>query len=333
MRVLLVTKIRSGGGTERHVGTLAGLLHDRRIGVDTAYTKDGFWRLYRTIRDWHPDIVHFFLPQPYLIGSLVCELAGQHNRIMSRRSLRSCYQTRLIRWIEKLLHRRTRVLIGNSPAVCSELAEEAPSRPITLIRNGVFGPLWQQHIVSHRFSMLCVANAFPYKGHLDLIEAVNRIRAVLPEGWMLRLAGHGTERFDDKTNIIGLGYCDNVPTLLAMSDLLILPSHEEGSSNALLEAMAAGVPVIATNVGGNKDAITQFQTGMLVPPRNPKILSDAILFMAQHPEQRQMFARVAQADIAKRFSWQRCVDEYEAVYRSILEGPATVHRAVHQVCQ
>lgn len=166
---------------------------------------------------------------------------------------------------------------------------------------------------SGSFVMLCVANYFPYKGIEDLIAAMDIIRDCLPP-WQLILAGKGTEKFE-LSRIVGISYSTEVPKLLSIADLFILPSHEEGSSNALLEAMAAGVPVIATDVGGNSDAIQHGYTGVLVPPRRPDMLAVQIKAAALCREQFARMARMAQLDVAIRFSFDRMVDEYEALYR------------------
>ncbi len=321
MRILIITKTKNGGGTERHVAKIAESLH-----ADVAYLEDGFWKLYRTIRDGRFDIVHFFLPRPYLFGSIACELAGQRTRIMSRRSLTGCYQTPLIRFIEKLLHRRTCILVGNSPAVVEQLRTEAPRADIRLIRNGVAENMLQPQIVNATFTMLCVGNAFPYKGHEDLMEAVARIGPGLPEPWSLVFLGKGTEKYTG-WRVYGRGY-QNVSGWLPMAHLFILPSHEEGSSNALLEAMASGVPVIATQVGGNADAIIPGITGILVPVHSPAALGAAILAMATNPDMRAKMAKAARQDIARRFTWERCLDDYEALYHSAIKGTRTVHPSI-----
>ncbi len=322
MRILIITKTKNGGGTERHVAKIAELLH-----ADVAYLEDGFWKLYRTIRAGRFDTVHFFLPRPYLLGSIACELAGQHNRIMSRRSLTSCYQTPLIRFIEKLLHRRTRILVGNSPAVIEQLRAEAPKADIRLIRNGVDVNLNLFRKPNGVFQMICVANAFAYKGHEDLLAAIRRIGPGLPEPWNLWLVGRDTEKYSS-WRVDGLGYRTDIAELLACSDLFILPSHEEGSSNALLEAMAAGVPSIATQVGGNADAIIPGITGILVPVRSPAALGAAILAIATNPGMRAKMAKAARQDVARRFTWDRCLDDYEALYHSAIEGTGAVYPPV-----
>ncbi len=321
-KILIVTKTRNGGGTERHVAKIAEALTAK-----VAYTENGFWQLYRTIRNGRFDIVHFFLPRPYLLGSIACELAGQHNRIMSRRSLTGCYQTPLIRFIERLLHRRTRILVGNSPAVVEELRQEAPKADIRLIRNGVAAEQTAFVKVNGVFQMICVANAFAYKGHEDLLAAIRQVGPQLPEPWNLWLVGRDTDKYNS-WRVFGLGYRTDVASLLASSDLFILPSHEEGSSNALLEAMAAGIPVIATQTGGNADTIIPGITGMLVPVGSLAALGAAILAMAANPDMRAKMAKSAQQDVARRFTWERCVYDYETLYRSAIEGAGAIHTAV-----
>ncbi len=326
MRILIVTKTKAGGGTEQHVTKIARELRRRGLDVETAYTEDGFSRLYGAIAG--RDLVHFYLPRPYFLGSLACWLSrSRATRIMSRRSLTGCYQTPLIRFIEKLLHRRTRILVGNSPAVIAQLREEAPKADIRLIRNGVATEPNAFRKVDGVFQMICVANAFTYKGHEDLLAAIRQIGPQLPEPWNLWLVGRGTEKYTT-WRVHGLGYRTDVASLLASSDLFILPSHEEGSSNALLEAMAAGVPVIATQTGGNTDAIIQGISGVLVPTRSPVALGAAIVAMAANLDMRARMAKAAKQDIARRFTWERCVDDYEALYHSAIEGAGAVHPAV-----
>ncbi len=322
MKVLIVTKTKDGGGTERHVAEIVARLKGR-IDIDAAYLEDGLWSLCDKIQD--SDIVHFFLPRPYVIGSFA---AFGKVRIMSRRSLTECYQTPLLRFIEKLLHRRTRILVGNSPAVIEQLRAEAPKADIRLIRNGVAAEPNAFKKTNGVFQMICVANAFVYKGHEDLLAAIRQIGPQLPEPWNLWLVGRGTEKYTS-WRVTGLGYRTDIATLLESSDLFILPSHEEGSSNALLEAMAAGVPVIATQTGGNADAVIPGITGVLVPVRSPAALGAAILAMAANPDMRAKMAKAARQDVARRFTWDRCIDDYEALYHSALEGAGTVHSAVY----
>jgi glycosyltransferase involved in cell wall biosynthesis len=107
--------------------------------------------------------------------------------------------------------------------------------------------------------------------------------------------------------------------LLAAGDIFILPSHQEGFSNALLEAMAANLAVIATAVGGNLDAIVDSESGMLVPPRDPAALAAAIARFASDPDIRRRSGDAARRRVEQRFSLARCVERYEKLYRAMSE--------------
>ncbi|MGB6447563.1 MAG: glycosyltransferase, partial [Xanthobacteraceae bacterium] len=121
-------------------------------------------------------------------------------------------------------------------------------------------------------------------------------------------------------NIMWLGERPDVEELLSASDIFVLPSHQEGFSNALLEAMAARLPAVATAVGGNIDAVADNETGLLVPVRDPRALAAAILRLAQNADLRRSFGDAARRRVEERFSLQACVDRYEILYRALGEA-------------
>ncbi|MEX2352576.1 MAG: glycosyltransferase family 4 protein, partial [Gammaproteobacteria bacterium] len=104
------------------------------------------------------------------------------------------------------------------------------------------------------------------------------------------------------------------------ADLGVLPSHQEGFSNSLLEMMAAGLPVIATDVGGNGEAIIDNASGLLVPPQDPKALGHAIARIAADPVLRRGLGDSARARMRECFSIERCAEEYRQVYTDLLTG-------------
>lgn len=288
-----------------------------------------------------PFAVHLFLPAAYWIGAPLLLLTRTPRRLMSRRS-RNHYLQRnaLARWWERFLHRQMTLLLGNSKRVVDDLIDEGadPAR-VRLIYNGVEAPLFSDRLavrsavrakleLGSGLVLCCVANLIHYKGHADLIDAVILAKPLLPSDWSLLLVGRddglGSEmqRRAEKggvgQHVKFLGGRNDVPELLAASDLFILPSHEEGFSNALLEAMAAGLPVIATDVGGNAEAVVNGETGIIVPPRRPDLLAAAILEYAQSPESRKVMGEAAMARSAAEFSLEACIEHYHAVYRSLM---------------
>jgi glycosyltransferase involved in cell wall biosynthesis len=122
------------------------------------------------------------------------------------------------------------------------------------------------------------------------------------------------------SNIRWLGEQPAADRLLAAGDIFVLPSHQEGFSNALLEAMAANLAVIATAIGGNLDAIVDNESGLLVPPRDPSALAAAIARFASDPDIRLRYGGAARRRVEQRFALQHCVERYEKLYRAMSES-------------
>jgi glycosyltransferase involved in cell wall biosynthesis len=372
-RVIVVTSRLDVGGTERHLTRILPVL--RRRGIDVALyvmergglleaelaaqgvriegpNRTSFvnWpratlQLAHYLRRERPDIVHFLLPRPYLWGSLAAELAGQRRRIMSRRSL-THYQAAypLLGSLERMLHRRTLGMIGNSQAVVDQLVlETGNAKKVALIHNGIElpGPIAaveRQHIreslqiPDDTLVIAIVATLVAYKGHRDLLEALGLAHGKLLRPWRLLVVGRDdgvgaelkrqAQMLNISGNISWLGERLDVDRLLSASDIFVLPSHQEGFSNALLEAMAAKLPVIATAVGGNIDAVRDSDTGLLVHAKDPKGLAAAILRLAKDPPLRHGLGDAARLRVEQRFSLNACVERYEKLYRAVVEATA-----------
>lgn len=288
-----------------------------------------------------PDVVHFFLPAAYILGAPAAILARCRIRMMSRRSQNN-YQKHLI-WsgfIERLWHRRMSAVLGNSKNVVKQLSEEGVQEDrLYLVYNGVdlsaFGQKIPQQIARDRLGLgrealvfVIVANLIPYKGHADLLHAFARIKDGLPQNWVLLCAGRDdgigaylqdlVEELGLTQRVHWLGSVKDVPSLLAAADVTLLTSHEEGFSNALIEYMATGLPTVATDVGGNAEAVLDGQTGLIVPPRNPEVLGEAILRLSSDPALRKQYGEAAQAMVRERYSLDACVDNYLRLYRKVL---------------
>lgn len=288
-----------------------------------------------------PDIVHFFLPSGYVLGGGVALCAGVERRVMSRRSLNN-YQSRIpiISRIERWLHQRMSALIGNSGRVVQQLIEEGanPDR-VGLIYNGVVcqppESAQDRRTTRQRLSLkddatvfVIVANLIPYKGHQILLEAFNEIKPQLTEGWRLLVVGRDdgigghlktlVEQFQIRENVMFLGSRKDVGSLLAASDIGILCSHEEGFSNAILEGMAAGLPMIVSDVGGNAEAVIHDETGLVVPAGDPKALANAIVALIGNPERCRTMGHAGRMRTERSFSMEACVEEYNRLYKNLL---------------
>jgi len=168
------------------------------------------------------------------------------------------------------------------------------------------------------------------KGLGDLVEAVAALapsRAVP----VVVLGGEGdyAEQIRERAESAGIGARVRLlgplhppDDLYAACDLFVLPSHGEAMPLALLEAMAAGRPVVATNVGGIPDVVREGVEGTLVPSRNPRALAAAIGALLADPRARERMGRAARARVESAFSIERMVAATCAVYDEILSGPA-----------
>jgi glycosyltransferase involved in cell wall biosynthesis len=296
--------------------------------------------LYRLMRRIRPSVAHFYLPGPYLVGAPVALAARIPVRLMSRRSL-SDYQRNwpLASRLERQLHRTMDAVIGNSQAVIRDLLREGvPSSKVKLIYNGINVPTFfpSRKAARRRLKLdddtlvgVMVANLVPYKGHGDLIRALSRVEPYLLFSWCILLVGRDTglrSGLEELATELGVGHRlkflgeqRDVPEILAAADFALLtPSGNEGFSNAILEAMAACLPMIVTDVGGNAEAVIDGETGFVVPVGDAEALSGAILRMARVPELRARFGAAGLRRVEANFALERTVEAHLDVYRELL---------------
>jgi glycosyltransferase involved in cell wall biosynthesis len=123
-----------------------------------------------------------------------------------------------------------------------------------------------------------------------------------------------------------LGARADVPEILACCDIAVLPSMAEGLSNALLEYMAAGLPVVATRVGGNVEVVTDNETGLLVPPEDDKALASAILRLLRDPGLARRLGESGKDQVRENFSYEQLIRQVDQLYGKLLaqrEGHGT----------
>lgn len=303
-----------------------------------------FCRTVAILRRIKPDIVHCYLFHANIIGALAARLAGCPVIITSRRSLgyfkdgKPYYQ-----WLENFVNRFTDVVTVNSKAVMEDVLKREALNPgkIRLIYNGINPTLYQSCSSTREETrrslglspetplITTVANLIPYKGHVDLLRAAALIRREAPNIRLLLVGrddGMGTElrklaaELGITEKIIFAGPRNDIPKVLAATDIMVLPSHEEGFSNVILEGMAAGLPLIVTNVGGNLEAVINGESGLVVPPRDPGELAKAILLLLSQPDYAKQLGQAARKRVETCFTIDSMIKQYEELYLEALKA-------------
>lgn len=246
-----------------------------------------------------------------------------------------------VRVSERLLARVTDRIVAISPAQRSAIVDRfrtAPAAQVSVVPLGLeledllavegTNPALRQALGFPRDAFLvgCVGRLVPIKDVGSLLEAVSLAAPRVP---LLRLAviGDGPERagLEQRARDLGLdgrvsftGWRRDLPFVYGGLDAVALSSRNEGTPVALIEAMAAGRPVVATAVGGVPDVVEHERSGLLVPASDPAALASAIVRLAGSGDERGCMGAAGKA-LAARFRWRRLLDDLEALYLSGLD--------------
>ena len=315
-------------------------IHDlglgRRLYAPRAWR--GLLRLVAGFRRFRPAIVHSYLLGPNLLGSLAARLAGVPVVIAAKRNIDDFEPGRL-----RVLNAWGLRLATHVTAVSERVAESAvalgvPRERIVVIPNGVDterfeGPLGTapaplDALPRPRVVVGSVGCLAPRKDYGVFIEALARVRARHPEVVGV-VVGDGPQRetLEARARALGMnghllfaGERDDVPLWLRHFDIFALSSREEGIPNAVLEAMAAGRPVVATAVGGTPEIVADGRTGRLVPARDPAAFAAAIDDLVAHPEEARRLGDAAARATRESFGIASMVKRHEGYYEACRAG-------------
>jgi glycosyltransferase involved in cell wall biosynthesis len=311
-----------------------------RGGIDTPAGLYQVLRLSWFLRREKFDVVHTHDLWSNLLGVPAARLAGVPAIVSSRRDLAhfDWYRDRRRVWLRRIQNLSGAVLTNATPIRDALIAEDG-FRPdkVCVIHNGVDIEKFnaRHNDREHLFPgagngklIVLVGNMHSdVKGHPWLIASAPAVVREFPSTRFI-LVGDGEQRagFERqaaelrmKDNFLFLGRRADVPEILACCDIAVLPSKAEGLPNAVLEYMAAGLPVIVSRVGGNAELVQDGVTGLLVPPADSAALSSALLkLLREHGLARQM-ARSAREFIVQNFSFERLVLEVDALYSELLQ--------------
>lgn len=294
-------------------------------------------------RAHRPDIVHFNLHHPFACryAILAATLAGVPARIATthlptippdvytwkgRLALRLAYRCVHLMLVDSETNRRR--ALAHYP-IAEEKLQVVPHGvrvedfPIEGTRASVaeeFGLDARAPIVG------TVGRLSPQKAMEDVIEAAALVRRGFPDAHFL-IIGDGERRAELErlalarglgAHVRFTGYREDVPRLLAAMDVFVLSSLYEGMPFSILEAMAAARPVVATRVDGVPEVVVDGETGLLVPPREPQRLAEAIEHVLAHPQRAREMGRRGRERVRAHFSRERMVTTIEGLYRALL---------------
>ena len=287
-----------------------------------------------------PDIVHALMFSAIQVARMAKPQVGTAFKLVT--SPRVNYRTRstLTLAFDRWQKDRDDLLIAECQASADFLIKRqgyAPAK-VKVIRNGIETAGWPMSKVDrakHRLELRlgatdllvgAVGRLDDQKGFDVLVEAMAALKsfpikcAVLGEGPARAKLEALVRKHQLEKTVWLLGERADVPSWLSAFDVYALPSRWEGLPNALLEAMALSLPVVASSVDGVPEVIEHEKTGLLVPPERPKALSDSFRRLVTDPALRARLGPAASAVIAEKFTLRRMIGEYEETYRKILSS-------------
>jgi L-malate glycosyltransferase len=268
-----------------------------------------------------------------IFGLPAAAMAGVPVRIGNRREINPDKSPAQIA-LQRAAYACAHVVVANSAAAGHRLVTERVARSsVRVVPNGIdaraYTPADHDRPIRR---IVTVANLRREKAHDVLFEAAALILRRCPDAEFI-VAGDGPRRRELEalaqaqgiaSRVQFTGHADNVPALLASSDLFVLPSRSEAFPNSVLEAMAAALPIVATRVGGIVELIENQRTGVLVPPDDPRALGHAILDLIQWRSHAVRLGRAARAEVEARYSWERMIASFEHIYIEQLNAHAPV---------
>ena len=297
-------------------------------------------RLVSYIKEHQIQVVHSHEFYSNIFGMTGAALARVRGRIASKRETTGT-RTRAQTTVENTAFRLAHAIVANAAAVKEQLVGEGVSSDkITVIHNGLDLSRFRQNgnvtealqrldleSISGRPIITMVAN-FEYrvKDHPMLLRAAQRVTANVPEAIFV-LAGEGELREEMqklagelglKESCFFIGRCASVPDLLAASDICVLSSQAEGFSNSILEYMAAGRAVVATDVGGASEAIVEGETGYLVQAGDDQAMAERITSLLRDPDKSHRMGLNGRRLVEQRFSTENRLATTSALYKKFL---------------
>jgi glycosyltransferase involved in cell wall biosynthesis len=282
-----------------------------------------------------PQIVHAYLLESAVVAAAACPRRRIRVVIAKRALVESIAESSFFAPLVRFANARADVIHVNSQAVAEDVVrkEGAKRAKIRLIYNGVDTSRFRRDAQrpwrpAIRVGMM--ANFIPYKGHADVISAFALLAARFPalELWLWGRIGPMVPEleasavrggFRERVHFQGL--TEDPAAAYHQMDIFVSASHEEGFSNSILEAMASGLPVVATRVGGSAEQIENEKSGLLIPARRPAALAEALSKLIDNHELADSLGQEARRRTAEYFSLESMVAATSRLYDELVVAP------------
>lgn len=292
------------------------------LGISPGVKIGVFYRLYRLLREWNADVVHCHNTRSLFYSGLAARLARVRRVVHTRHG--QDYQAK---WSGRLAFALTARTVDSVVCVSNDSAAGAardgiPRKRIKTVWNGIDCERFQSADAAGSGPVIAVGRLSPEKDFATMLHAVAIVLKQEPQ-FQLWIAGDGVCRrqleqllseLHLQENVKLLGEIRDIPALLEQGRAFAMSSLTEGISLTLLEAMAAGLPIVATHVGGNPEVVDDGVTGVLVPAGNPDRLAQALAEMWADPGRRVTMGRAGRERVEKHFSVRMMVSAYERLY-------------------
>lgn len=295
-------------------------------------------RFVRAVREHRPAILQSFLRFDNVMARLAGAVSGRTTVVSGVRSVPKD-ESRVQVAVDRATMPLADLVVSNSVAGKRHVIERGmPSERVEVIPNGRELEIYRDADVADIRASLglaedarlvgTVGRLIERKGHDDLLEAWPRVRSRHPDAHLV-LVGDGPRRdqLESKAVALGvadsvhfLGMCEDVPSILAAFDAFAFPSHFEGLPGAVIEAMAAGLPIVATPVDGNRELVEDGETGIFVPVKDPAELACALGRVLEDTALASRLGQNARRDAFERYAVDQMVAAFERLYESVDAG-------------
>jgi len=323
-------------------GTNELILEARKAGIGTvdipikcAYDFYAIMHIIKAIKDNKVSLLCTHHYKATILGKIAASRTGIPIIAYSRGYTREDFKVALYEWIERIFLKKVDGIICVSHGQLKKLEELGVKNPNKWVVHNAIQVRGNKKGVSEsrgkckndKIVVTTAGRMSPEKGHYYLIKAIGLIKDYC-NNVVFNFCGDGVLRsklikMAEKMGVSGIcsfpGFCKNMSNIYQKSDIFVLPSLSEGLPNVILEAFSFAIPVVATNVGGVPEIVEDRINGLLIPPKNPEALADAILTLINNEEERIKMGLAGKEKMKKEFNFERQLRKTVRIYERFLK--------------